>query len=32
MKNPLSGDGGWAIIWRITIIVAVAAGLITLMI
>ncbi len=31
MKNPFRGDGGWAILWRITVFVAIAAGLITLM-
>lgn len=32
MKNPFSGDGGWAILWRLTVILSIAAGLIALMI
>lgn len=31
MKNPFRGDGGWAILWRITVVLAIAAVLISLM-
>lgn len=32
MKNPLKGDDGWAILWRITVMLAVGAILLSWMI
>jgi hypothetical protein len=31
MKNPFSGNGGWAILWRITVMLGITAVLISLM-
>lgn len=31
MKNPFSGNGGWAVLYRLTVILAIAAALLAVM-